>query len=366
VTRPHQLPPKASNFAKEQQVVSVVQDETLCEPSAYFDENVCNTTILHKAHMVEQYAIPPKRHLENSETERQTKRLDALIHQVKQDVSLNQSRIGRSKCAMSMTQEVANVTSDSQMPNVTNEELHISSMVTKVAEQKGAAQQPQSELHKLHLLQTLQSLQYLKNLRKPEPNELLSKTVYLPPPTKAGCKKTLIFDLDETLIHCVDDISADPPDVVLPVTFPNGEVVDAGVNIRPGAVECLREVNKSFQVVVFTASHKFYADVVLDHLDPTGELIQYRLYRDSCYQTADGVYVKDLRIIKNRSLKDLVIVDNAVYSFGFQLDNGIPIIPFYNNPEDEELLHQIGDPRSGYPEEIRASARWAAEQVRGR
>lgn len=222
------------------------------------------------------------------------------------------------------------------MPNVTNEELHISQMVTKVPQNGG---QPQSELHKLHLLQTLQSLQYLKNLRKPEEHELLAKTVYLP--TKAGCKKTIIFDLDETLIHCVDDIAADPPDLVLPVTFPNGEVVEAGINIRPGAVECLREVNKSFQVVVFTASHKFYADVVLDHLDPTGELIQYRLYRDSCYQTADGVYVKDLRIIKNRSLKDLVIVDNAVYSFGFQLDNGIPIIPFYNNPEDEELLHLV-------------------------
>ena len=110
----------------------------------------------------------------------------------------------------------------------------------------------------------------------------------------------MIFDLDETLIHCVDDIETEQPDVILDVTFPSGEVVEAGVNIRPGAVECLREINKNFQVVVFTASHKFYADVVLDHLDPTGELIQYRLYRDSCYQTPDGVYVKDLRIIKNR------------------------------------------------------------------
>ena len=37
----------------------------------------------------------------------------------------------------------------------------------------------------------------------------------------------------------------------------------------------------------------------------------------------------------------MVIVDNAVYSFGFQLENGIPIIPFYNNPMDEELHHLI-------------------------
>jgi len=93
--------------------------------------------------------------------------------------------------------------------------------------------------------------------------------------------------------------------------------------------------------VVFTASHKFYADEVLNYLDPSGELIHHRLYRDHCFQTEDGVYIKDLRIIRNRSLKDIVIVDNAVYSFGFQLENGIPIIPFYNNKDDEELLHLI-------------------------
>ena len=38
-------------------------------------------------------------------------------------------------------------------------------------------------------------------------------------------------------------------------------------------------------------------------------------------------------------MDDIVIVDNAVYSFGFQLENGIPIIPFYDDKEDEELLH---------------------------
>ena len=80
---------------------------------------------------------------------------------------------------------------------------------------------------------------------------------------------------------------------------------------------------------MFTASHKSYADVVLDFLDPKGELIQHRLYRESCVLTDDGVYVKDLRIIANRSLRDLVIVDNAVYSFGFQLENVRKITHFH-------------------------------------
>lgn len=65
-----------------------------------------------------------------------------------------------------------------------------------------------------------------------------------------------------------------------------------------------------------------------------------RLYRDSCLRSSDGVYVKDLRIFEPyRKLDDIVIVDNAVYSFGYQLENGIPIIPFYEDKEDEELLH---------------------------
>ena len=101
------------------------------------------------------------------------------------------------------------------------------------------------------------------------------------------------------------------------IKFPNGEEADAGINVRPYALECLKEASKLFQVVIFTASHQSYADVVLDYLDPNHEFIDYRLYRDSCMETEEGVYIKDLRIIKNKLLKDLVIIDNAVYSFGY-------------------------------------------------
>jgi CTD small phosphatase-like protein 2 len=71
-------------------------------------------------------------------------------------------------------------------------------------------------------------------------------------------------------------------------------------------------------------------------------LVDFRLYREHCIKTPEGIYIKDLRIIENKSLYDLLIVDNAVYSFGYQLDNGIPIIPFYDDKEhDEELMHLV-------------------------
>ena len=113
----------------------------------------------------------------------------------------------------------------------------------------------------------------MSTLNGPPPEaDLQSKFVYLP---QSDHPKTVIFDLDETLVHCVDDPDNDDPDVILPVTFPTGETVNAGINIRPYAIECLQAANEFFQVVVFTASHRSYADVVLDYLDPNDELISH-------------------------------------------------------------------------------------------
>lgn len=61
------------------------------------------------------------------------------------------------------------------------------------------------------------------------------------------------------------------------------------------------------------------------------------LHRKNCMETHNGFYIKDLRIIENRELKDILIVDNLVHSFGLQLTNGVPILEFTNNKKDKEL-----------------------------
>lgn len=53
---------------------------------------------------------------------------------------------------------------------------------------------------------------------------------------------------------------------------------------------------------------------------------------------AEGLYVKDLDILANRDLKNVILVDNAAYSYSMQLKNGVPIIPFYKSKEDTELI----------------------------
>jgi Dullard-like phosphatase family protein len=112
------------------------------------------------------------------------------------------------------------------------------------------------------------------------------------------------------------------------------------LNIRPFAHECLERIKKNYVSIVYTASHQSYADSVLNYLDPSGEFIKYRLYRHNCveiHEDGEKLYIKDLRIIKNIDLKDMIIIDNSVLSFSFQLENGIPILPYYDNKEDNEL-----------------------------
>ena len=63
----------------------------------------------------------------------------------------------------------------------------------------------------------------------------------LPKFRRPGLTKTLVFDLDETLVHCVEDYENKPVDTLITVTFPNGERANAGLNFRPYLNECLKK-----------------------------------------------------------------------------------------------------------------------------
>lgn len=93
-------------------------------------------------------------------------------------------------------------------------------------------------------------------------------------------------------------------------------------------------------MIIFTAANKDYADTIIDYLDPDGDLIEARLYRDSCLRTKDKLYIKDLRIFEDQwLLNDIVLIDNTSHSFALQPWNGLPILPYFNGKQDIELLH---------------------------
>lgn len=164
------------------------------------------------------------------------------------------------------------------------------------------------QLTRNHLVMTLQVLNITKNIERPLSNFALETTT---DQSKQGSniRNTLVFDLDETLIHCNESIEV-PHDVLLNITFPNGDSTKAGINVRPHAQDILKELSEMFDLIIFTASHECYANVVIDHLDPKGTLVKGRYFRDSCHRTPEGLYIKDLRVL-NRPLDKVILIDNV-------------------------------------------------------
>lgn len=108
---------------------------------------------------------------------------------------------------------------------------------------------------------------------------------------------------------------------------------------------------KLYEIVVYTASLSKYADPLVNKLDQTG-VCAYKLFREHCTFYSNA-FVKDLTRL-GRNMKDVIIVDNSPVAFMFQPENALPILSWYDNPEDRELMRfaQILE-RLAYEEDVR-------------
>ncbi len=95
---------------------------------------------------------------------------------------------------------------------------------------------------------------------------------------------------------------------------------------------------KHYEIVIFTAAVKQYADSILDAIDGK-KRIAYRLYREHT-RLEDFVSIKDLAMI-NRDLSKAIIVDNIASNFKMQPRNGIAISTWTGEEDDVALSNLI-------------------------
>ncbi|KAK6535170.1 Nuclear envelope morphology protein 1 [Orbilia ellipsospora] len=156
---------------------------------------------------------------------------------------------------------------------------------------------------------------------------------------KNSPQKTLILDLDETLIHSMSKGGSMSAAHMVEVKLDKQHAILYYVHKRPFCDEFLKKVCKWYNVVIFTASVQEYADPVIDWLDQEHKYFRARYYRQHC-TFRDGVYIKDLSVVEP-DLSKVMIVDNSPTSYIFHKDNAIPIEGWISDPSDHHLLHLI-------------------------
>ena len=178
--------------------------------------------------------------------------------------------------------------------------------------------------------------QYLAN------NHVLSPpNIKLPSITRKH-KYMLVLDIDETLVHSElvmeqsvkkVEYEGKTHDRYIEFPNPNGTSDVYGVRFRPFMMEFIERMNKIYDLAVYTASARDYADSVIDQLDPLNNIFVARLYRDHCLPV-NNMNIKNMASFDGN---DAYLVDNLIYSFAFHINQGIPICPFVDDPLDVEL-----------------------------
>ena len=142
------------------------------------------------------------------------------------------------------------------------------------------------------------------------------KEPFLPPIDNTKFTYTLVLDLDETLVHYIEEKDRHY------------------VQVRPYAEYFISEMGKYFELVIFTSAEEEYANIVLDEIDKN-KVISHKLYRRHV-EFNDGFCLKDLNKL-GRDIKKVCIIDNDKNNFKLHEDNGIEIKEFLGEQDDNEL-----------------------------
>ncbi|CAD8057151.1 unnamed protein product [Paramecium primaurelia] len=126
---------------------------------------------------------------------------------------------------------------------------------------------------------------------------------------KQKFEKVVVLDLDETLIYHKNNKT----------------------QVRPFCQEFLERLSRICTLVLFTAAKQDHAINMLKIIDPNK-----KYFKAICTSEHMIGNVKDLRIFQT-DLKDIVIVENSPKKFIAQINNGIPILPYEGQQNDNQL-----------------------------
>ena len=154
-----------------------------------------------------------------------------------------------------------------------------------------------------------------KKEEKEKPPTIITDPFISEPMTKDFC---LVLDIDETISH------------TMRLSFGNYFL------LRPGVIHLIKKLYNFYEIDIFTAAIKRYADNIVNKLDPNDNYIRYRFYREHCIYEGTKTVKKLVRI--GRDLNKIIFVDNIKYNAKYNMDNLYHVSSWKDNVYDTEMI----------------------------
>lgn len=97
--------------------------------------------------------------------------------------------------------------------------------------------------------------------------------------------------------------------------------------LRPHLIPFLKKLATEFELVLFTSAIAEYAEYFFELLNEqtNGALTSY-LHREQCVNLLRNIFMKSLEVVTDRQPESVLLIDNSVLSFGWALENGVPVM----------------------------------------
>ena len=164
--------------------------------------------------------------------------------------------------------------------------------------------------------------------------------------------KTLVLDMDET---------------ILSTRFVRKKGQFIAVVLRPFLYVFLEAIYPHYEIILFTSGQEKYVSEVLRIYPRLAIYFDAVLTRKYCFtfkqnqnvfsrlinsgnfsnsrrnsqMKSDELKIKRLSILKNRKLSNIVILDDKLSNWPFDLQNAVPITPFFNQNDNDDTLLKI-------------------------
>ena len=141
--------------------------------------------------------------------------------------------------------------------------------------------------------------------------------------TKSKKKYTLVLDLGGTIIHIKLDKEG-----------------NALCRWRPGIIAFLEAIKPYYEIIAFTKLSKQYSELIIGQIEKKKKYFDYNLSREHC-SLVNNKFVKDISKI-GRDMKKILIVDDVQKNLEYNEDNGILILPYDADDENEDrVLYEL-------------------------